>query len=86
MKKSKVKYDGIGIVAKLLGHKRLVYTRRYTRILARLTKLEEREHMEMKKKFTKREWEIIKRLLSCGVNFPEACEAAKSCDEEPAWL
>ena len=89
MKKSKVKNrGGIGIVAKpLLGHKPLAHTKRYTKYLARWTKQEEREHMAIAKRgFTARQWETIKMLLSCGLKFPEACEIAKNCDDEPAWL
>ena len=73
MKKSKVKNYGIGVVAKLLGHKPLPYVKRYTRILARLTKLEEREHMEMKKRYTSREWEIIK------IRSPRQYPSSDSC-------
>ena len=84
-KKSKVKYGGIGIVAKpLIGHKPVAYTKRYSRILASLTKKEEREHIKFKQSFAPRQWETLKMLLSCGVNSPEACEIAKSCDAEPA--
>jgi hypothetical protein len=100
MKKAKVKDDGIGIAAMPLirlvisGHKPRRYTTiaphklraRLTKLRARLTKEEEREHTQMAKRFTPREWEIIKMLLSGGLKLPEACEIAKMCDAEPAWL
>jgi len=100
MKKAKVKDDGIGIVAMPLirlvisGHKPRRYTTiaphklraRLTKLRAWLTKKEEREHTQMAKRFTPREWEIIKMLLSGGLKLPEACEIAKMCDAEPAWL
>lgn len=53
---------------------------------ARMPKHEKLEHMEMAKKLTPREREIVKMLLRRGLKFPGACEIAMNCDAEPAWL
>lgn len=51
-----------------------------------MPKHEKLEHMEMAKKLTPREREIVKMLLRRGLKFPGACEIAMNCDAEPAWL
>ena len=94
MKRPKVKDDGIGIVAMPLiglgmsGHNPWRYSRTIAphKLRARMTLHKANEQMEIAKKYTARQWEIINMLVSRGLDFPEACEAAKNCDDEPAWL
>jgi hypothetical protein len=72
------------MVAELDSHHRVANSFHYAG--AFMTKHEEREHMEIAKRSTARQWETIKMLLGRGLKFPEACEIAKNCDAEPAWL
>ena len=74
---------------KIIGRKPRRYSIAHHKRHARLSlipKHEEREHIKMAKKLTPREREIVKMLLSRGLKFPGACEIAKNCDAEPAWL
>jgi hypothetical protein len=92
MKKSKVKYDGIRIAVMpmiglgMSGHNPWRYAIAHHKFRARMTLPKASEHLEIAKKHTARQWEIINMLVDRGLDFPEACEAARNCDDEPVWL
>jgi hypothetical protein len=94
MKRSKVNDDGVGIaVMPMIGLGmsgpnpwRYSYTIAPHKLWALLTKPKASEHLEIAKSYTARQREIINMLVDRGLDFPEACEAAKNCDDEPAWL
>ena len=92
MKKSKVKFDGIGIAVipmiglGMSGHNPWRYAIAHHKFRARMTFPNASEHLEIAKSHTARQREIIKMLVSRGLDFSHACDVAKNCDDEPAWL